>query len=272
MDLAAQRLPAAAERIVLAQVAAVAGFGQHVEEAVVRPRLGRGVARRIGRVAQVGPGLGQALEHRARDQHESRGRVQHLDEAVGVGRAHAVSCVGRKARMPRLEVGARAARGQGLVQPLGGPAVLLERIDAGHHVAAGQQQPQRRRGLEADVGIDPEQMRPARVGHELGHQPVARARDQAVAVQEPRLHREAVAPGEVHQPQQAAHVDRGQRAAVARGGDEGADVFQCGNVEHRMSPFGRLGRLRPRGAFRQVRPRAAVWKAARAAWRGPPAW
>ena len=62
------------------------------------------------------------------------------------------------------------------------PVDALDRIDAGHHVGAGFDQPEHLVGRKADIGIHEQEMRRRGIVEEQRHQIGARARDQRIAV------------------------------------------------------------------------------------------
>ena len=70
------------------------------------------------------------------------------------------------------------------------PVDALDRIDAGHHVGAGFDQPEYLLGRKADIGIHEQEMRRSGIIEEQRHQVGARARNQRVAVAHQNLERE----------------------------------------------------------------------------------
>jgi hypothetical protein len=68
---------------------------------------------------------------------------------------------------------------------------------------------------ETDVGVDPEQVRPVRIGQELGHAVVPRARHKALALVKQHLHAHAGAFGLDGEVQQRGHIVLEELAVMA---------------------------------------------------------
>ncbi|WP_395348458.1 hypothetical protein [Variovorax sp. UC122_21] len=125
------------------------------------------------------------------------------------------------------------------------PVLALERIDAGRDVVVREQQPERRLRREADVGVDPEQVGPFRVGEELRHAVVARPGHEAFALVEQHLHPHAGAFGLDREVHHRHHVVLEELAVVARRDDHGEEALESGGFEHGGSGY-RAGRcIRP---------------------------
>ena len=212
----------------------------------------------------------------ALDAHEPGRRLGDFGKTVSIGvLAHLSHLVERVFAVADLELLARRSLRQALLRPVH----ALHRIDAGHDVAIGEQQPANLLRREADVRIDPEQMGERFVFQEPEHHLVARPGDQAL-----RMHMQDAFGSEplgVHHEIEDAHgVVHAHRRNVARRREHHLHREQRGVRQHwlglRLAGVRVPVRLRPRLLVglrfrrRLLRPpEAAVAGAAGPVWASP---
>ena len=73
--------------------------------------------------------------------------------------------------------------------PLRRPIFTFERIHTRGNFVIGEQQAKRRLSTETDIGVNPKQVRPLRIGQKLRHAIIARARNQTFTTVQDHLQR-----------------------------------------------------------------------------------
>ena len=118
------------------------------------------------------------------------------------------------------------------------PVDPLDRIDRRAHVGAAFDQAQNLLRLEADIGVDEQQMRRGRIVEKLRDQARPRARDQRVAILELDLEIEvAVGAHDLLQPQQRGRIEHRNLPAETRRGDNQIDLRRRRRLQrHRCHP------------------------------------
>ncbi len=178
MDPAADIAPAAAEGVILREIALRIRIHHAVEEQPVERHL-RIACWTVGHIVQLGIVRHQPFEDPALDHHESGRRLGDLDEIVrrdeiGERLRAMTDKVDRVIGVQRFEGLFRGPRGHALLRPV----EALDGIDAGRHVVIRQQQTDGRGWTEGEIGIDPEQVRVLLIHQEELDDLVAPPRDE----------------------------------------------------------------------------------------------